>query len=107
MTRTITATLIAGGAMLAMAATAQAAPGTDGGSGGGSGGNAVATINQLKASGADVRVNRVGSAPLDECVVTNVNTFSRPAQIIPIDDDDITVFTRFPKPKVTVTLNCS
>ena len=71
------------------------------------GGNAVATINQLKASGADVRVNRIGSAPLDECIVTNVNTFSRPAQIIPIDDDDINVFTTFPKPKVTVTLNCS
>lgn len=103
MTRTITAALIAAGAMLAMATSAQAAPTSERSSGG----NAVATINQLKASGADVRINRVGSAPLDECEVTNVNTFSRPAQIIPIDDDDITVFTRFPKPKVTVTLNCS
>lgn len=98
----IAAALIAAGATLASAAAAQAAP-----SSGGSGGNAVATINQLKASGADVRINRIGSAPLDECEVANVTTFSRPAQIIPIDDDDITVFTRFPKPKVTVTLNCS
>ncbi len=54
----------------------------------------------------DVRVARIGNAPLDECIVTNVRTLSRPAQIIPIDDDDITVFTTFPKPKVTVTLNC-
>lgn len=99
----IIAALIATGAIPVMAATAQAAPSSSGGSGG----NAVATINQLKASGAEVRINRVGSAPLDDCEVTNVNTFSRPAQIIPIDDDDITVFTRFPKPKVTVTLNCS
>ncbi|MEW5808257.1 MAG: hypothetical protein AB1925_02300 [Actinomycetota bacterium] len=100
---TITAGVIATGAMLAMAVSAQAAPNSDGSTGG----NAVATINQLKASGADVRVNRIGSAPLDECEVTNVNSFSRPAQIIPIDDDDINVFTTFPKPKVTVTLNCS
>lgn len=102
-TKTITAGLLGAGAMLALAIPAQAAPTSDANPGG----NAVATINQLKASGADVRVNRVGSAPLDECVVTNVNSFSRPAQIIPIDDDDINVFTTFPKPKVTVTLNCS
>ncbi|TRW78418.1 hypothetical protein FK535_25370 [Mycolicibacterium sp. 018/SC-01/001] len=97
-----TAGLIASAAMTAAAVPAQASPDSDGGSGP----NAVATINQLKASGADVRVNRIGSAPLDECVVTNVNSFSRPPQIIPIDDD-INVFTTFPKPKVTVTLNCS
>ncbi|MBX7450931.1 hypothetical protein GR927_23360 [Mycolicibacterium sp. 3033] len=96
------AALIAAGATLASGAGAHAAPNS-----GSADGNAVATINQLKASGADVRINRIGSAPLEECDVTNVNTFSRPAQIIPIDDDDITVFTRFPKPKVTVTLNCS
>lgn len=100
---TVTAALLASGAMMALAVPSQAAPTSDATAGG----NAVATINQLKASGADVRVNRIGSAPLDECIVTNVNTFSRPAQIIPINEDDINVFTTFPKPKVTVTMNCS
>ncbi|KMO67449.1 hypothetical protein EV589_1649 [Mycobacterium sp. BK558] len=97
----VAAGLLPFGALVAFAVPAHAAPSAD------TGGNAVATINQLKASGADVRVNRIGSGPLDECEVTNVNSFSRPAQIIPIDDDDINVFTTFPKPKVTVTLNCT
>lgn len=97
----VAAGLLPLGALVALAVPAQAAPSTDGG------GNAVATINQLKASGADVRVNRIGNGPLEECEVANVNSLSRPAQIIPIDDDDINVFTRFPQPKVVVTLNCS
>jgi hypothetical protein len=101
-TRIILTGLIPFGALLAAAIPAQAAPNDSSG-----GSNAVATINQLKASGADVRVNRIGSAPLSECTVANVNSFSRPAQIIPIDRDDINVFTTFPKPKVTVTLNCA
>ncbi|WP_240431332.1 hypothetical protein [Mycobacterium kyogaense] len=100
---TVTAGLLASGAMLALAVPSQAAPTSDANAGG----NAVATINQLKASGADVRVNRIGSAPLDECVVTNVNSISSPPQIIPVNRDDINVFTTFPQPKVTVTLNCS
>jgi len=95
--------LIPLGALIAAAVPAHAAPAND--SSGGA--NAVATINQLKASGADVRVNRIGSAPLSECTVANVNSFSRPAQIIPIDRDDINVFTQFPQQKVTVTLNCA
>lgn len=97
----VAAGLLPFGALVAFAVPAQAAPSAD------SGGNAVATINQLKASGADVRVNRIGSGPLDECEVTNVNSFSSPAQIIPITADDINVFTTFPKQKVTVTLNCT
>lgn len=34
--------------------------------------SAATTINLLEASGFDVRISRVGSAPLNECVVTNV-----------------------------------
>jgi len=103
MNKIVLAGLTTLGALAATAVPAQAAPPSDSAGGG----NAVATINQLKASGADVRVNRIGNGPLSECTVANVNTFSRPAQIIPIDQDDINVFTRFPKPKVTVTLNCA
>ena len=32
----------------------------------------VVTIGQLEAQGFDVNVDRVGSAPLDQCVVTSV-----------------------------------
>ncbi len=97
----LAAGLLPFGALVAFAVPAQAAPSA------GAGGDAVATINQLKASGADVRVNRIGSAPLNECQVANVTNFSRPSQIIPIHRDDINVFTTFPTPTVTVTLNCS
>ena len=32
----------------------------------------IVTIGQLEAQGFDVKIDRVGSAPLSECVVTNV-----------------------------------
>ncbi|MET0474716.1 MAG: hypothetical protein ABW001_08760 [Mycobacterium sp.] len=34
--------------------------------------SAIVTIGQLEAQGFDVNVDRVGSAPLSECVVTSV-----------------------------------
>lgn len=34
--------------------------------------SAVATIGQLEAQGFNVRLDRVGSAPLDQCAVTDV-----------------------------------
>jgi hypothetical protein len=104
MGKTVAAGLLPLGALLMFAVPAQAAPAPGNESGTG---NAVATINQLRAQGADVRISRIGNAPLDECEVTSVRNISQPAQIIPIDDEDITVFTTFPKRKVTVTLNCS
>jgi hypothetical protein len=34
--------------------------------------SAIVTIGQLEAQGFDVNLDRIGSAPLSECVVTNV-----------------------------------
>lgn len=34
--------------------------------------SAVVTIGQLEAQGFNVKLDRVGSAPLDQCTVTNV-----------------------------------
>ena len=48
----VAAGLLPFGALVAFAVPAHAAPSAD------TGGNAAATINQLKASGADVRINR-------------------------------------------------
>ena len=95
MKKFIAATILPAGALLALAAPAAAQPGS-----------AATTINGLEAQGFDVRITRVGSAPLDACTVTGVRNSGRPAQLIPFDDDDINVFTVLPKPKVTVSLNC-
>ncbi|KWX67146.1 hypothetical protein [Mycobacterium sp. NAZ190054] len=83
-----------GAAALALAAPAQAD-------------SAASTINQLRAQGYDVRVNRVGSAPLDQCTVTSVRSLPVVTQPFPVDDDDVNVFTVKPKQKVNVTLNCA
>ncbi|CAN3130433.1 hypothetical protein ACNUDN_21110 [Mycobacterium sp. smrl_JER01] len=70
--------------------------------------NAASTINQLRAQGYDVRISRVGSAPLTECTVASVRSLPVVSQNFPgIDDDDTNVFTVKPKQKVNVTLNCA
>lgn len=83
------------GALLTLAAPAASQPGS-----------ATSTINSLEAQGFDVRITRVGSAPLEQCTVAGVRNMGRANQLIPFDDDDINVFTVLPKPKVTVSLNC-
>ncbi|MDY6995959.1 MAG: hypothetical protein SW019_05150 [Actinomycetota bacterium] len=95
MKKFIATAVLPAGALLALAAPATAQPGS-----------AATTIASLEAQGFDVRTTRIGSAPLEECSVTNVRNQGRSAQLIPFDDDDINVFTVIPKPKVTVSLNC-
>ena len=34
--------------------------------------SAIVTIGQLEAQGFDVKIDRIGSAPLSECVVTQI-----------------------------------
>ena len=60
----MTGGIVAAGLMLAPATIATAEPIAPGG--------AYATIGQLEASGYDVNIDRVGSAPLDQCIVTSV-----------------------------------
>lgn len=96
----IAATVLPLGALLAFAAPAQAAPEQSGG--------ASTTIGQLRAQGFDVRISRIGNAPLDQCSVLGVRNHPVAKQPFPInDDDDINVFTVTPTPKVTVSLDCS
>lgn len=100
MKKYIAAGILPLGALLAFAAPALAAPEQ--------GGGASTTISQLRAQGFDVRVNRIGSAPLTECSVLGVRNHPVAKQPFPInDDDDINVFTVTPTPKVTVSLDCS
>lgn len=87
----------ASGAILAPAGPASAA-----------GESALQTIATLEAQGFDVRVNRVGSAPLNECTVTNVRNVSRANPfILRGDDDDDNPFLTPARRTITVSVNCS
>jgi len=86
--RSFTLPVVAAGAIataaLGLAGTAGAAP---------SGAvDASKTVGQLQARGFDVIVNKVGTAPLDQCVVNAVrpgHTFSRMDSGVPGAMDDI------------------
>ena len=76
-------------------------------------GGAYATIGQLEASGYDVNIDRVGSAPLDQCIVTSVRNPQDITRTIRVDNgrkgdkrdfDYIEVVVRR---TITVSLNCS
>lgn len=69
--------------------------------------NAEATIAGLQARGFSVTVNRIGTAPLSECVVTGVRETPQAMQILPQDpDDDVNVFQQ-PQPRTAiVSVNC-
>jgi hypothetical protein len=80
-------TILAAGALasaaLGLAGSANAAP---------SGPSVDATVNQLRAQGFNVIVNRVGTAPLDQCTLNAVRpgqAFSRTDSGVPGADNDI------------------
>jgi hypothetical protein len=70
--------------------------------------SAVATIGQLEAKGFDVKIDRIGSAPLSECVVTNVRNPRERTEVVPViggrDRDFVPVVV---DRTVTVSLDCS
>ncbi len=95
MKKFIAATILPLGAVLAFAAPAHAE-------------SASSTINSLRSQGYDVKISRVGNAPLNECTVIGVRNL--PGSPLPFtlnDEDDFNVFTVVPKQKVAVSLNCS
>jgi hypothetical protein len=71
--------------------------------------SAVATIGLLEAQGFDVRVDRIGSAPLDQCVVTDVRNPQQQKKFVRGDDhrDRDRVIPVIVNRSITVTLNCS
>jgi hypothetical protein len=66
--------------------------------------SANVTIGLLEAQGFDVKVNRLGSAPLDECVVTDVRNPREQKRFERRGDDLIEVVF---KRTITVSLDCS
>ena len=100
----LTGGIVAAGLMLAPATIATAEPIAPGG--------AYATIGQLEASGYDVNIDRVGSAPLDQCIVTSVRNPQDITRTIRVDNgrrgdkrdfDFVEVVVRR---TITVSLNC-
>jgi hypothetical protein len=71
--------------------------------------SAIVTIGQLEASGFDVKLDRVGSAPLDQCEVTSVRNPQERTEIVRVDrrgnrDRFVPIVVRR---TITVSLDCS
>lgn len=66
--------------------------------------SAQLTIATLEAQGFDVKVNRIGSAPLDQCVVTDVRNARERTELVRRGDDLIQVVAQR---TITVTADCS
>ncbi len=96
--------IVAAGVVLAPGVTATAEPVAAG--------NAYATIGQLEAAGYDVNIDRVGSAPLDQCIVTSVRNPQDITRTIRVDNgrkgdkQDFDYITVVVRRTITVSLNC-
>ncbi len=66
--------------------------------------SAQLTIATLEAQGFDVKVSRIGSAPLDECVVTDIGNVRERKEFVRRGDDLIEVVA---DRNITVTADCS
>ncbi|KUI28020.1 hypothetical protein AU196_05560 [Mycobacterium sp. IS-1742] len=71
--------------------------------------SAATTIHQLEATGFDVRVTRVGSAPLEECQITEIGRPREQKRLTLVEDrdDDRALIPVVVKRTITVSLNCA
>ncbi|UNB54087.1 hypothetical protein [Mycolicibacterium sp. YH-1] len=72
--------------------------------------SAIVTIGQLEAQGFDVRVDRIGSAPLSECEVTSVRNPQEQTRLVRVDgrhDDRDRFIEVVVRRSITVSLDCS
>lgn len=70
--------------------------------------SAVVTIGQLEAQGFDVKLDRIGSAPLDQCVVTDVRNPRERTEIVRVNGSGRDrVIPVVAARTVTVSLDCS
>jgi len=91
--------VVAAGVALAPASAAAAQPVQPG--------NAQQTIGQLEASGYDVVIDRVGSGPINQCIVTSVRNPQEVTQTIVVGKgEDREVITVVVSRSITVSLNC-
>jgi hypothetical protein len=68
-------------------------------------------INRLQSQGYTVNIDRVGSAPLDQCVVTNVRNPQQNTQWVPYNGPgnrgDRVLVQVVTNQTISVSLNCS
>ena len=97
--RSVAATAAAAGVILAPAGLAAAEPAQPG--------NPIQTIGELEATGYDVVIDRVGSAPLSECTVTSVRNPQEVTQTIAVGrGKDRELITVVVSRSISVSLNC-
>jgi hypothetical protein len=96
----VAATLAAASVLLAPAGLAMAEPSQAG--------NAYATIGTLEDAGYDVIVDRVGNAPINQCIVTSVRNPQTQTRTFWVDEGkhrrQITVVV---SRSINLTLNCN
>ena len=71
--------------------------------------SAIVTIGQLEAEGFHVNVDRIGSGPLDRCVVTSVRNPQEETRLIRVDNGhgrDVVV-SIVVRRTITVSLDCT
>jgi hypothetical protein len=95
----LVATIALIGVIIAPAGVATAKPA--------SGGNAYQRIGELEAAGYNVVIDRVGSAPIGECFVTNVRNPQEVTQTYSVGEGkDREFITVVVSRSITVSLNC-
>jgi hypothetical protein len=95
----VAATAAVAGVILTPAGAAAAQPAQPG--------NAQHTIGELEAQGYDVVIDRVGSAPINQCIVTSVRNPKEVTQTIPVGDGlDRDLITVIVSRSISVSLNC-
>jgi hypothetical protein len=95
----VAATIAAAGVVLAPAGLAMAEPTQQG--------NAYQTIGVLEDEGYDVIIDRVGNAPLDQCVVTSVRNPQTQTRTFWVGEGkDRRLITVVVSRSINVTLNC-
>ena len=73
--------------------------------------SAQQVISRLQSEGYTVNIDRVGSGPMDQCVVTNVRNPQQVTQWVPYHgpgkDGDRVLVQVVTSQSISVTLNCS
>ena len=74
--------------------------------------SAQATINRLQDQGYTVNIDKIGTAPMNKCVVTNVRNPQQVTQWVPYigpgrDNGDRSLVLKVMSQSISVTLDCS
>jgi hypothetical protein len=95
----VTATVAAAGVLVASAGSAMAEPTENG--------NAAQTISLLEDEGYDVIIDRVGNAPVNQCIVTSVRNPQTQTRTFWVGKGrDRRLITVVVSRSINVTLNC-